>query len=427
MTITKNAVVVGGSLAGLMHGIMLRDNGYSVTILEQEPSTHRQGLDAGIRVGPDFIQFMKQYDRVKREYGIMATHAHVLDKNETIKFKVPWNAALTSWGLVWSILRANFDGQSSEAVPNPPPLPKDAPEARYRSGARVTDVQELNEVIRIQFEDILNGETQVVEADIVIAADGSMSSVRKIVCPSISCEYAGYVTWRGTVPEYYVDKEAHGILGKNLTIHRMHCSHFVIYVIPTDEGQITPGKRLINWVWYHELPAGSADLKETMTDIHGKVHQGTVPRELIRPEVWAKQKALGISKTPACIAQLLERTKSPFVTKIYENTSPRAVFMHGKLVLVGDALVKTRPHSALSTNQAAYDCLALESVLKGRASMNQWESKVLGYGHRLFLWSRILGNFQQGYKLALLWSIWKYVVGFVGLKLGLLPWRSKME
>lgn len=70
-----------------MHGIMLRDNGYSVTILEQESSNHRQGLDAGIRVGDDFIKFMEKYDVVKREYGIMATHAHILDKNGVVKFK----------------------------------------------------------------------------------------------------------------------------------------------------------------------------------------------------------------------------------------------------------------------------------------------------------------------------------------------------
>ena len=197
---------------------------------------------------------------------------------------------------------------------------------------------------------------------------------------------------------------------------------FYSYIIPTDDGALTPGKRLINWVWYHELPAGSPGLTETMTDIHGKLHQGTVPRALIRPAVWEKQKSLGIEKSPACIGQLLERTKAPFVTKIYDVASPQAVFMGGKVVLVGDALVKFRPHSALSTNQAAFDCLALEEVTQGRVSMRQWERKVLVYGHRMFLWSRVLGNFQQGYKLALIWSICKFVVVLVGLMIGLLPW-----
>lgn len=163
-----------------------------------------------------------------------------------------------------------------------------------------------------------------------------------------------------------------------------------------------------------------------MTDIHGKLHQGTVPRALIRPEVWARQKAHGIATATACIAQLLERTKDPFVTKVFNVASPQAVFMNGKVLLVGDALAKARPHAALSTNQAAFDCLALEEVVSGRKTMKQWEKKVLAYGHWLFLWSRTLGDFQQGYKLKLLWSLCKFVVGIVGIKVGLWPFGARL-
>lgn len=164
-----------------------------------------------------------------------------------------------------------------------------------------------------------------------------------------------------------------------------------------------------------------------MTDIHGKLHQGTVPRTLINPEVWAEQKALGIANTPACIAQLLERTTSPFVTKIFDAASPQAVFMNGKVLLVSDALVKARPHAALSTNQAAFDCLALEEVLVGRSTMAQWERKVLVYGNWLFLWSRILGNFQQGYKLGLVWSLCRFLVGILMVRVRFLlgPVRAR--
>ncbi|CAO2655594.1 Nn.00g043970.m01.CDS01 [Neocucurbitaria sp. VM-36] len=426
---TKTAVVVGGSLAGLMHGIMLRSNGYTVTILEQEASAHRQGLDAGIRVGPEFLQFMQKYDRIKRDYSLFAPRAQNLVKNGTVTFTVPFNAALTSWALVWSILHANFDGSESSAVPDPPPLlHDDGAEVRFWSGARVTGVQEIggDSKVRVQFEDVVRNSTEWIICDLVVAADGSNSSIRRILAPEVKAEYAGYVTWRGTVPEDSVDREVLELLGANATVHRMNRSHFIVYIIPTDEGALTPGKRLINWVWYHELPANSPSLTETMTDIHGKLHQGTVPRSLIRPAVWAKQKTLGISKAPDCIVQLLERTQAPFVSKIYDVASPQAVFMGGKVVLVGDALVKFRPHCALSTNQAAFDCLALEEVVQGRVSMRQWERKVLVYGHRMLLWSRVLGNFQQGYKLALIWSIFEFVLVLIGLTIGLLPWGSKL-
>ena len=53
-----------------MHGITLGENGFSVTILEQEISADRAVFDAGINLGPQTHRFMERYDRVKREYAI---------------------------------------------------------------------------------------------------------------------------------------------------------------------------------------------------------------------------------------------------------------------------------------------------------------------------------------------------------------------
>ena len=213
-----------------MHGIMLRSNGYNVTILEQESSTHRQGLDAGIRVGPEFLQFMQRYDRIKRDYSLFAPRAHNLVKNGTVSFTVPFNAALTSWALVWSILRANFDGSASRAVPDPPPLLHGGPEVRFWSGARVTGVQELggDSKVRVQFEDVVRNSTEWIDCDLVVAADGSNSSIRRILSPEVKSEYAGYVSWRGTVPEDSVDRNVLDVLGVNPTVHRMQGSHFIM-------------------------------------------------------------------------------------------------------------------------------------------------------------------------------------------------------
>lgn len=35
----------------------------------------------------------------------------------------------------------------------------------------------------------------------MIAADGPSSTIRRLVCPEVERRYAGYVAWRGTVPE----------------------------------------------------------------------------------------------------------------------------------------------------------------------------------------------------------------------------------
>jgi hypothetical protein len=78
-----------------------------------------------------------------------------------------------------------------------------------------------------------------------------------------------------------------------------------------------------------------------MTDINGKMHYGTVPRELINPDVWERKRAFGMSKFPPCIAALVEHTPSPFVTKIYDTASTKAVFFGNTLRLVRTRLLTT--------------------------------------------------------------------------------------
>jgi hypothetical protein len=73
-----------------------------------------------------------------------------------------------------------------------------------------------------------------------------------------------------------------------------------------------------------------------------------------------------MSKLPPCIAALVELTPSPFVTNIYDTASTKTVLFGNKLLIVGDALVAFRPHIALSTNQAAYQCQLLEKVMDGK-------------------------------------------------------------
>ena len=43
--------------------------------------------------------------------------------------------------------------------------------------------------------------------DLVIAADGPGSSIRKMLCPGTERTYVGYVAWRGTVDESQVSEE----------------------------------------------------------------------------------------------------------------------------------------------------------------------------------------------------------------------------
>ena len=190
------------------------------------------------------------------------------------------------------------------------------------------------------------------------------------------------------------------------------------YAIPPDSGSFTPGTRLINWVWYCNLPSPSAALTEVLTDTTGRTHSNTVPSGLVRPEVWRKHLATALPTMAAPFATLLSATRQPFVTKVNDALCETAAFCDGRVVLVGDALAAFRPHLAVATEQAARHCLGLARVWAGEMTVEQWAREATGYGKRMWLASRVLGLFCMGSWGQLLGVMWVYVVFLVKLKMG---------
>jgi len=62
-------------------------------------------------------------------------------------------------------------------------------------------------------------------------------------------------------------------------------------------------------------------------------------------------------------------------------------------MLVGDAMMRCRPHTAISTNQAAQQGLALESVFQGKRSLEEWENEALGIAGKNHAFSIAFGEF----------------------------------
>lgn len=220
---------IGGSLGGLMHGIMLKRHGYAVTILEQDPSAAREGFDAGIMVKDDLRAFLKIFNRIERPLCVAAEGPQFnLNNDGRSKFSYRKEAFLTSWGLLVSIMRGNFDGQPSEAVPEIQLPDRQSSNVAFRHGARVTNVEESGNKVRVQFEDVLASATKTVMADLVIAADGSRSTIRKILLPHISPRYAGYLAWRGVVREDLIEERHRKALQNSVTFHSAGSGYIIL-------------------------------------------------------------------------------------------------------------------------------------------------------------------------------------------------------
>lgn len=157
-----------------------------------------------------------------------------------------------------------------------------------------------------------------------------------------------------------------------------------------------------------------------MTDNEGHRHRSTLPPGKIRPEIWAKQQALGEKVFAAPMKELVSKITNPFVTAIHDFEAREASFFDGKLLLVGNALALFRPHLALSTNEAATHCLLLERVLLGDMTISKWEKLVLQHAHLSLLKSSALGTKHLSSFLVGLYYLFRYILAVAAQYIGLI-------
>lgn len=217
-------------MSGLLHGLQHKRQGSDVTILEQDPSDERCSHNAGVRVGKNVIEMVRKYDLTGVPWKIDAHESHVAWGRRVDFFSFRSDRSLTSWGLLYRLLRANFDGLASPVCPAPP-APRDGDGAgHYLAGKRATELKYSKEdgVTTVYYVDVTTGEAGEIKADLVIGADGVHSTVRKLVQAPITKKYAGYVSWRGTVRESAVSKATAEYFHDRMTFALLKNSYIVL-------------------------------------------------------------------------------------------------------------------------------------------------------------------------------------------------------
>lgn len=165
------------------------------------------------------------------------------------------------------------------------------------------------------------------------------------------------------------------------------------------------------------MPEGSPDLRQAMTDINGKEHLSGVPRGLVNPSAWEKQKAIALAYVPAPFAEVLQKTKMPFITKVNNIASPQAV-IKDRVFFIGDALNTIRPHVSRGANQAAYHCLMLEGVVRGYLTPKRWGDEVLRQARFSTTISIMVGMYAMKRRPALAVAALKVFALFIFMKFG---------
>jgi 2-polyprenyl-6-methoxyphenol hydroxylase-like FAD-dependent oxidoreductase len=366
-------IIAGGSLAGLMTGIVLKAGGVRVHIFERFDEV-LDDRGAGIVMQPETEIFLTQYARLKPEQtGVWLKYRQYLSRAGTCDSYQEAPQLMTSWGLIYKALRGAF------------------PTETYHEGHTLTDFSPNERGVVANFDRL--GDLQ---ADLLVGADGSRSLVRRKLMPEVKPSYAGYVAWRGVVPE----SSASAFLAKtfigHFTFQQMEQSHILCYLIPGPDGQTETGKRRINWVWYWNVP--EAELSTLMTGADGRVRDFSVPPGQVRAESLKRQTAIAEEVLCPQFLELWCATEMPFLQPILDLAVPRMAY--GRVAILGDAAFIPRPHTAASTAKAGANALALGRALQRypddiAEALKLWEPDQLALGKHLERTGKALGDRSQ--------------------------------
>ena len=367
----KRATVVGGSLTGLATGILLRKIGWEVDIFERSAQS-LSDRGAGIVMQQETLELLRLCGaKGDGDVGVMLTYRKYLDANGSVVSSDRMPQLMTSWGLLYSWFKQSFPAED------------------YHLGHEFDSMRQDGSSVTAHFKGGME-----IKAALLVAADGFRSSIRGLLLPEIQPEYAGYVAWRGVVPESDLSADVLEVFEDNFTFFRMAESHILCYLIPSETGNTDVGQRRLNWVWYWNL--SEAELDPLLTDASGVRRGYAVPPGTLHPEQESKQRKIAERVLPPAFKELLRATKEPFVQAIMDLACPQLVF--DRAILMGDASFVIRPHTAASTSKGIANAFTLVGELAGRQelseSLDHWQRSELNRGQRLMSYGQGLGRSQ---------------------------------
>src|SRR6266850_21120 len=322
-------IVIGGSIGGLSAGLTLACKNFDVEIFEKSAG-EMKSRGAGLVIQPDMMQYLMEYNISPKEvFGVPITERQYLNEQGQVVLKHANDTSFTSWDYIYKQLKDTF------------------PAEKYHFNHQATKVEQSGKDVRVHFD---NG--AVKECDLVVGADGYDSLVRQTYLPEHNPVYAGYIAYRGLIEEAELGADCVKFYDGRFTLYQGADTHILSYFVPGANGELDAGKRRLN---------------------------------LLREKAMA-----GL---PEISAQMVMKTRMPFVQVIVDLTVPKMVF--GRACIIGDAAFVVRPHTASGTSKAYNDAISLATSLsyhgdRIETALEHWQYEQIRYARQIVNYGKML-------------------------------------
>jgi 2-polyprenyl-6-methoxyphenol hydroxylase-like FAD-dependent oxidoreductase len=196
-----------------------------------------------------------------------------------------------------------------------------------------------------------------VDFDLVVCADGYRSMGRRLIDPGATPCYRGMVSWRGLLRES--DTGVDALDGCDLLRVGYLGGHGVLYYIPGSRQSTEPGKRLLVWGYYLQVPQRA--LSSVLVDDQERQQSASVPFGKVHPQVRAGLESRLADLLPPVLFKLVQQSGNSAIQAIY-SVVPRS-YARDRICLVGDAGAVFPPFTTSGVLKAVANVTSLADAL----------------------------------------------------------------
>lgn len=370
----RRALVIGGSVGGLMTANLLRSVGWDVSVFERATG-NLSTRGAGLGTSQELVDVMQRIGaRFDASAGILNSTYVWMRADGRIAYEHARANISSAWQRVYVPLRAV------------------TPDSIYRQGMTLARVEQDDACVTAVFAD---GQRE--SGSLLVAADGALSTVRAQFLPDVKPHYANYVAWRGIAEERDVPQWAREAIAGRVVNAFPEGEHVLTLAVPGADEDTRSGHRRIYVIWYR--PAAQDLLRDLFTDSSGTYHGLAIAPGLIRRDIIEELRRSAAQVLPPAIQEVVKASPQFLLQAINDIESPQMTF--GRVALLGDSAFVARPHSAAGVSKAALDaqCLADELVGSGHgvaAALQAYNAKRTVFGASLVAHARYLGTYLEG-------------------------------